>query len=71
MVPDLKFLPNFTGNLLYSATMMTLLFLLVLVAMIALLRGNTRLSYYAFFIGLATSIYWYTYHATSTLSVAL
>jgi hypothetical protein len=51
--------------------MMTLLFLLVLVAMVALMSGKMRLSYSAFFVALAASIYWYTYHATSTLSIVL
>lgn len=51
--------------------MMTLLFLLVLVAMVALMGGKMRLSFSAIFIALAASIYWYTYHATSTLSIAL
>ena len=51
--------------------MMTLLFLLVLVAMVALLRGKMRLSYSAFAAALILSAYWFHYHATSTLAIAL
>jgi len=51
--------------------MMTLLFLLVLLAMFALMRGKMRLSYSAFTAALLLSVYWYSYHATSTLAIAL
>jgi len=59
------------GNPLYLFHMMTLLFLLVLLAMSALMGGKMRLSYSAFAAALILSIYWYSYHATSTLAVAL
>ena len=51
--------------------MMTLLFLLVLVAMVALLGGKVHLSYSAFVLALLASVYWFHYHATSTLSIML
>jgi len=51
--------------------MMTLLFLLALVAMITLLRGNTRWSFSAFAVALVLSAYWFHYHATSTLTISL
>lgn len=51
--------------------MMTLLFLLVLVAMVALMTGKMRLSYSAFFVALLASVYWFHFHATSTLSIML
>ena len=51
--------------------MMTLLFLLVLVAMAALMGGKMRLSYTAFILALLGSVYWFHYHATSTLSIML
>jgi hypothetical protein len=51
--------------------MMTLLFLLVMVAMAALLGGKMRLSYSAFVLALLTGVYWFHYHATSTLTIML
>jgi len=51
--------------------MMTLLFLLVLVAMVALMRGKSRLSFSSFAAALVLGIYWFHYHATSTLSIVL
>ncbi len=51
--------------------MMTLLFLLITLAIFALLIGRVQASYICFAISLALSCYWFSYHASAQLSIVL
>ena len=51
--------------------MMSLLFLLATIAMLALMLGNTRASYVCFGLSLALSLYWFSYHASDQLTIVL
>lgn len=51
--------------------MMTLIFLLITVAMLALMLDKDRVSTAAFTSALAISLYWFAHHATSSLNLVL
>ncbi|WP_417330476.1 DUF5993 family protein [Halomonas cupida] len=51
--------------------MMTLIFLLVLVAMVMAYFGKGRLSCVVFAVSLALSLYWFHHHATDALDILL
>ena len=51
--------------------MMTLLFLLIILAMLALLLDRIRQSYIAYSIALLLCLYWFAHHATDPLNIVL
>jgi hypothetical protein len=51
--------------------MMSLLFVLFLLAMIVALRNKERLSFIAFGVAMALSTVWFLHHASSTLTIQL
>lgn len=51
--------------------MMTLIFLLILVAMVMAYFGKGRLSCVVFAVSLALSLYWLHHHATDALNILL
>ena len=51
--------------------MMSLLFILFLVPMILALMDKEKLSFIAYGLALAASLFWFHHHATSTLAIQL
>ncbi len=51
--------------------MIAFLFLLMLVAMVGVMLGRHQLSYICFTISLLLSMYWFSHHASSHLSIVL
>ena len=51
--------------------MMALLFLLITLAMLALIFDRERQSYTAYVITLILSLYWFAHHATDSLKIIL
>ncbi|CAH0536293.1 DUF5993 family protein [Vibrio marisflavi] len=51
--------------------MMSLLFLIILIAMMCAFKGKKCKSYIFFAVGLLLSLYWLRHHATDTLSILL
>ncbi|MCL1139170.1 DUF5993 family protein [Shewanella pneumatophori] len=51
--------------------MMTLLFVLFLMAMIFALKNKRTLAFYSFAIALVASIFWFSHHASDTLAILL
>ncbi|MCL1148004.1 DUF5993 family protein [Shewanella sp. 10N.261.52.F9] len=51
--------------------MMTLLFVLFLIAMIFAVNNKRTLGFYSFAISLVASIFWFFHHASDTLAILL
>ena len=51
--------------------MMTLLFILITLAMLALMTDRLRQSYATYAVALLLSLYWFHHHATDTLNIVL
>jgi Family of unknown function (DUF5993) len=51
--------------------MASLLFLMFLITMALALINREKLSFLAFALSIATSLFWFHYHATSTLAIQL
>jgi hypothetical protein len=51
--------------------MMTLIFLILFVAMLAVFCEKKRLGYGLFGISLVVGLYWFNHHATDTLAILL
>jgi UDP-N-acetylmuramyl pentapeptide phosphotransferase/UDP-N-acetylglucosamine-1-phosphate transferase len=51
--------------------MMSLLFLLILLAMVALMRGRMRAAYGCLTVGLLLSLFWFNHHIGQQLSIVL
>ncbi|MCM0150022.1 hypothetical protein KCN56_15825 [Photobacterium galatheae] len=54
-----------------AVPMMSLLFLLLLIAMIGAYRNKKMLSYTFFAASVVLGLYWFHHHATDTLSILL
>lgn len=51
--------------------MMSLLFLIVLIAMLTAMKGKKSLSYTLFTVAVVLSLFWLKHHATDPLSILL
>ncbi|WP_305816115.1 DUF5993 family protein [Photobacterium leiognathi] len=51
--------------------MMSLIFLLLLIAMVTALIGKKSMGYAFFAISVVLGLYWFNHHATDTLSILL
>ncbi|MBE7216723.1 DUF5993 family protein [Shewanella benthica] len=51
--------------------MMALIFCLFFIAMVLAVQGKRNLAFYGFGVSLMVSLYWFSHHATDTLSILL
>ncbi|WP_041419953.1 DUF5993 family protein [Shewanella violacea] len=51
--------------------MMALIFCLYLITMVLAIKGKRNLAFYGFGVSLVVSLFWFSHHATDTLSILL